>query len=68
MKHSPVIVKGIPSDTKFLLTENYSEIIIFWKFMNFTRHFWKKVFFPGDLEGASSLENYEKIILEELYS
>ena len=50
----------LPSDTKLLLTKNYSEIIIFEKITNFTRNFPKKSFFPGDLESAKSLKNYEK--------
>ena len=33
---------------------------MFEKLTNFTHNFWKKSFFPEDLEGASSFENYEK--------
>ena len=50
----------VPSDTKLFLTKNYSEIIIFAKITNFKRNSLKKSFFPGNLESAKSLENYEK--------
>ena len=39
-----------PSDTKLLLTKNYSEIIIFGKITNLTRNSLKMSFFPGHLE------------------
>ena len=51
---------NIPSDTKLLLTKNYSEIIIFAKITNFTRNSLKKSFFPGNLKSSKSLKNYEK--------
>ena len=35
----------LPSDTKLLLTKNYSEIIIFVKITNFTRNFLKESLF-----------------------
>ena len=34
--------------------------IYFPKITNFTRNSAEKSFFPGDFEGANSLENYEK--------
>ena len=52
----------MPSDTKLLLTKNYSEIVIFKKITNFMRNFWKKSFFPGDFKRAISLKNYEKFV------
>ena len=52
--------RHIPSDTKLLLTKNYSEIIIFGKITNLTRNSLKKSLFPGNLESAKSLKNYEK--------
>ena len=51
---------NLPSDTKLLLTKNYSEIIIFVKITNFIRNSSKKSFFPGDFESAKGLKNYEK--------
>ena len=50
----------LPSDTKLLLTKNYSEIIIFVKITNFTRNSLKKSLFPGDSESAKCLKNSEK--------
>ena len=40
----------VPSDTKVLLTKNYSEILLFQTITNFTRNSVKKPFFPGDFE------------------
>ena len=51
---------ALPSDTKLLLTKNYSEIIIFGKITNLTRNSLKMSFFPGHLESTQSLKNYEK--------
>ena len=53
-------VLRLPSDTKLLLTKNYSEIIIFVKITNFTRYSLKKSLFPGDFESAKCLKSYEK--------
>ena len=50
----------IPSDTKLLLTKNYSEIIIFAKITNLTRNSLKMSFFPGHFKRAECLGNYEK--------
>ena len=50
----------LPSDTKLLLTKNYSEIIIFGKITNLTRNSLKMSFFPGHFESTKSLKNYEK--------
>ena len=50
----------LPSDTKFLLTKNYSEIIIFEQFTNLTRNSLKMSFFPGHFESANRLKNNEK--------
>ena len=49
----------VPSDTKLLLTKNYSEIFDFEKITNFIRNSLKKSFFPADIEQAKPLENYE---------
>ena len=51
---------SLPSDTKLLLTKNYSEIFIFGKITNLTRNSSKMSFFPGDIESAKSIKNYEK--------
>ena len=50
----------IPSDTKLLLTKNYSEIIIFGKITNLTRNSLKMSFFPGHFESTKSLKYSEK--------
>ena len=50
----------LPSDTKLLLTKNYSEIVIFGKITNLTRNSLKMSFFPGHFESTNSLKNYEK--------
>ena len=50
----------VPSDTKLLLTKNYSEIIIFGKITNLTRNSLKMSFFPGDFESTECLKTYEK--------
>ena len=50
----------LPSDTKLLLTKNYSEIIIFGKITNLTRNSLKMSFFPGHFESSKPLTNYEK--------
>ena len=50
----------IPSDTKLLLTKNYSEIIIFGKIANLTRNSLKMSLFPGHFERTKCLKNYEK--------
>ena len=50
----------LPSDTKLLLTKNYSEIFIFAGITNFMRNSLKKSFFPGNLESVKSLKNYKK--------
>ena len=52
--------KGLPSDTKLLLTKNYFEIIIFENLRISRVISGKSLSFPGDFEGANSLENYEK--------
>ena len=52
--------REVPSDTKLLLTKNYSKIIIFVQITNFTRNSQKMSLFPGDLESAKRLKNYEK--------
>ena len=52
--------RQLPSDTKLLLTKNYSEIIIFGKITNLTRNSLKMSFFPGHFESTKSLKNYEK--------
>ena len=54
------IFRSLPSDTKLLLTKNYSEIIIFGKITNLTRNFSKISFIPGDFESSKPLKNYEK--------
>ena len=46
----------LPSDTKLLLTKNYSKIIIFTKITNFTRNSLKMSFFPGNLKSSKSLK------------
>ena len=49
------------------LTQNHYLRKIILKISNFTRNFWKESFFPGDLDGATSLKIYKKnIILSEL--
>ena len=48
------------SDTKLLLTKNYSEIIVSQIIMNFIRNSLKKSSFPGDFEGAKTLKDHEK--------
>ena len=53
-------IDSVPSDTKLLLTKNYSEIIIFGKITNLTRNSLKKSFFPGDFKTTKCLKNYEK--------
>ena len=58
----------IPSDTKLLLTKDYSEIFIFEKLRISRVISGKKSFFPGDFEGANSLQELRKIILGELFS
>ena len=50
----------LPSDTKLLLTKNYSEIIIFGKITNLARNFLKMSLFSGHFESTKSLKNYEK--------
>ena len=53
----------LPSDTKLLLTNSYSENIRnndFPEVMNLTRNPLKRSGFPGDFEGANSLKTYEK--------
>ena len=51
----------LPSNTKLLLTNNYSEIMFFFvKITNFTRKSLKESLFPGDFESAKCLKNYEK--------
>ena len=50
----------VPSDTKLLLTKNYSKIIIFEKPTNLIRNSLKKSLFPGDFEGTRLPQNYEK--------
>ena len=50
----------LPSDTKLLLTKDYSEIIIFGKITNLTRNSLKMSFFPGHFESTKSLKNDEK--------
>ena len=50
----------LPSDTKLLLTKNYSKIIIFRKITNLTRNSLKMSFFPGHFERTKCLKNYEK--------
>ena len=57
----------LPSDTKLLLTKNYSKIITFKKLRISRVILWKKSFFFGDFEGTKSLENHEKINLRELF-
>ena len=47
----------LPSDTKLLLTKNYSKIIIFEKLRNCL----KKSFFPEDVEVSKLPQNYEKL-------
>ena len=53
-------LQELPSDTKLLLTKNYSEIINFGKITNLTRNSLKMSFFPGHFESTKSLKNYEK--------
>ena len=51
----------LPSDTKLLLTKNYSDKKIYiGKFTNVMRNSLKKSFFSGDLEGTKVLKNDEK--------
>ena len=45
---------------KIITYENYSELIIFGKVTNLTRNSLKMSLFPGHLESAKSLQNYEK--------
>ena len=51
----------LPSDTKLLLTKNYSEIIIFERITNLTHNCLKISFFPGHFESANYVKNYEKL-------
>ena len=50
----------LPSDTKVLLTKNYSKIIISRNLTNLTRNSLKMPFFPGHFESPNCLRNYEK--------
>ena len=53
-----------PSDTKLLLANNYSKIIIFGKIMNLKRNSLKMSFFPGHFESTK----YLKIITKKYFS
>ena len=46
----------VPSDTKLLLTKNYSERIILRKITNLTRNSLKMSFFPGHSESTNPSE------------
>ena len=46
------IISELPSDTKLLLTKNYSEVIIFGKITNLMRNSLKMSFFPGHSEST----------------
>ena len=50
----------LTSDTKLLLTKNYSEIIIFEKLRISRVIPFRMSFFPGHVESTKSLKNYEK--------
>ena len=50
----------LPSDTKLLLTMNYSEIISFDDITNLTCNSLKVSFFPRYFETTKFLKNYEK--------
>ena len=56
----PFRTNKIPSDTKVVLTKNYSEIIIFKKITIFIHNSSKKSFFPGGFERVNPLKKYEK--------
>ena len=56
----PLLLKKVPSDTKLLLTINYSEINIFGKITNLTPYSLKMSLVPGHFESTKSLKNNEK--------
>ena len=65
---TPLFFKSIPSDTKLLLTKNYSEIVIFGKIANLTRNSLKLSFLPGHFQSTQIPQKLRKIILRELFS